>query len=70
MNVQDWKVPEARAYRKHVGVNPEFAADAISAAIDEAQAEARAKFGDDVDAQGWEPPDDWTPPALLNVDPD
>jgi hypothetical protein len=70
LQVQDWKVPEARAYRAAVKVNPEYAATQIDAAIRESEKEARDVFGDAVDTEGWEPPDDWTPSAMMNVDPD
>lgn len=70
LQVDQWKVPEARAYRGAVGVNAEYAADSIQRAFADGEKEARAEFGDKVDIEGWEPPDGWTPPGLFNIDPD
>jgi hypothetical protein len=70
LNVDEWRIPEARAYRAAVHVNPEYAADAIRAAFVEAEAEGRDTFGEAMDAEGWEPPDDWMPRCLLSFDPD
>ena len=70
LQVDTWKIPEARAFRKAVGVNAEFAASAIQDAFIAAEKYSRAEFGDKIDEEGWEPPDDWTPPSLLNIDPD
>ena len=70
LQVDQWRIPEARAYRKSVGVNAEYAADSIQQAFVASEAEARAKFGELVDEEGWEPPDGWLPPSLLNIDPD
>ena len=70
LGVDDWHIPEARAYRKAVGVNPEYAAVAIEGAFSEAQKQARAEFGDAVDEDGWETPEDWLPKVLFNFEPD
>jgi hypothetical protein len=70
LQVDTWKIPEARAFRGAVGVNAEFAAAAIQAAFVAAEKQARDEFGEKVDEPGWEPPWEWVPPALLNIDPD
>ena len=70
LGVDGWRVPEARAYRKAVGVNAEYAAAAIQQAFVEAEKEARDEFGDNVDVEGWEPPAGWVPKSLFNFDPD
>lgn len=69
LNLDGWTVAEARAYRDAVGVNAEYALGAMQKAIAESRAEARAEFGEAVDAEGWTPPKDWVPLAMLNLDP-
>lgn len=68
LDLDGWTVAEARAYRAAVGVNAEYALGTMRKAVLEAQAEAREAFGDAVDAEGWSPPDDWLPLAMLNLD--
>jgi len=70
LQVDTWKIPEARAFRKAVGVNAEYAASAIQDAFVAAERDSRAEFGAKVDEEGWEPPGEWIPPSLLNIDPD
>jgi len=70
LQIDDWKIPEARAYRKAVGVNPEYALQGVQQAFTDAEAESRTEFGEKVDEEGWQPPDGWLPSALLNIAPD
>ena len=70
LEVDAWRIPEARAYRTAVGVNAEYAAAKIQQAFVDAREEGLAKFGEAMDAEGWEPPDDWMPASLFNFEPD
>lgn len=68
--IDNWSVPEARAFRKTVGVNPEYAWECITEAFSDVESEMRIRFGVAMDEEDWEPPADFTPKALLNLDPD
>lgn len=70
MNTDGWAIPEVRAYRKAVGVNPDYAGETIDRAFKAADAESREAYGELVDEKGWSPPDGWVPLAVLNIDPD
>ena len=69
LDIGGWTVAEARAYRAAVGVNAEYAIGMLRQAATASRAEAREQFGDAVDDDKWAPPDDWTPLAMLNLDP-
>lgn len=70
LDTDAWSIPEVRAYRKAVGVNPDYASETIDRAFKAADAESREVYGEKVDEQGWSPPDGWVPLAVLNIDPD
>ena len=63
IDIMHWTVFETRLYRTAVGVNPEYAMGALKKAAEDSSAAIAAEFGDA------EPPDDYMPMALLNVDP-
>ena len=69
LSISEWTVPEAFAYRAAVKVNPEHAAQQIMNAFRAIEAEVRDEFGEKVDEEGWSPPEEWVPGALLNIDP-
>lgn len=68
LQIDGWTVAEARAYRSAVGVNPEYAWGLLTNAVKASLAEARETYGEAVEAPGWEPPSDWVPLAMLNLD--
>ncbi|HAM57211.1 MAG TPA: hypothetical protein DCQ64_18115 [Candidatus Rokubacteria bacterium] len=70
LNVSGWTIPEARAYRRAAGVNPEYAGEVVDRAFRATDDEARETFGAQVDEEGWTPPEDWMPLCLANFDPD
>ena len=63
LDILHWTVKETRQYRACVGVNPEYAIGALKVAADESAAEAKRLYGET------DPPEDWMPLALLNIDP-
>jgi len=63
VDIQHWTVKETRLYREAVGVNPMYAMGVLSRAANESAAEAKALFGDA------DPPEDWLPLPLFNIDP-
>jgi hypothetical protein len=69
LEVDGWTVAEADAYRKAVGVNAEYAWGIVQRAVKESLVEARELYGEAVDEPGWQPPADWAPLAMLNLDP-
>ena len=69
INVEQWTVGEARAYRDAVGVNPEYALGVLQNAVNESRADAVKEFGDACFEEGWKPPAGWAPLRMLNVDP-
>jgi len=69
LNIDEWHVAEVLAFREATKCNPEAAGSRIQAAFSEASSEARQKWGEKVDEEGWEPPDDWRPESLLDIDP-
>lgn len=69
LNIDEWKVAETLAFRGATSCNPEAAVSRMNAAFEEAQAEAREKWGEKIDEEGWEPPDSWMPECLMNIDP-
>jgi hypothetical protein len=64
---QDWPFAVQLAYRDVVKVNPQYAAVKIGDALEAVRDQVKAEFGDVPD--DWEPPEDWVPAALLNIDP-
>ena len=69
LQIDEWRIPEALAYRSAVGINAEYAVVKVNDAIRASLDGARAEFGDAVDVPGWKPPDGWAPPELLNLEP-
>lgn len=69
LDVDSFTVGESRAFREHVGCNPEYALFALQRAVNEGRAEAFVEFGDAMDKPGWTPPAGWAPTAMLNADP-
>lgn len=69
LQIDEWRIVEALAYRSAVGVNAEYAVVKVNDAIRASLDGARAEFGAAVDVPGWQPPDGWAPPELLNLDP-
>ena len=66
-NWQDWPFAVQLAYRDVVKVNPQYAAVKIGEALEAVREQVKAEFGDVPDE--WEPPEDWIPDSLLNIDP-
>ena len=69
LDIDHWTVFEAHAYHRAVGVNAEYALGTVQRAFQTAHAEAVERYGDAVDVKGWEPPDDWVPLAILDIEP-
>lgn len=69
VNVEQWTVREARAYREAVGVNAEYALGQLQLAAKLVASDARQEFGEKTEEDSWEPPADWVPLAMMNIDP-
>lgn len=68
INVDNWTVLESHEFRRRVGVNPEYAMVMVQRAWNAAADEMRDTFGSAMDEEGWRPPEDFVPLAILNVD--